>query len=279
MAGLEQPEKGIIYFNEKKLNGPNDQLIPGHPKIAYLSQYFELRNNYYIHEVLEYANEMTVENATLIYKLCRIEHLLNRWTDELSGGEKQRVAMARLLTTAPDLLLLDEPFSNLDMLHKNIMKDIIQDISTQLQMTCLLVSHDAADVMEWADEIIILKDGKIIQQDHPEKLYHEPVNEYCAGLLGDYELVDADSKIMSQFSSFPKNNKKKILIRPNYFSVSPSIQNESQYEIVNIQFRGIYSLLTIMYQNEQIKVFKGLNHFKKGDYVNIDFDTKKCWSF
>jgi len=120
IGGFIQPSSGEIIFKDARVIGPDEQLLPGHTKIAYLSQHFELRNNYKVHELLEMQNKISDEAAALIYTVCRIEHLLKRRTDELSGGERQRIVLASLLTASPELLLLDEPFSNLDRHHKTI---------------------------------------------------------------------------------------------------------------------------------------------------------------
>ena len=87
LAGLVQPHAGEIRLAGERVAGPLDKLLPGHRSIAYLSQHFELRNNYYVHEILDYANQLTADEAFNLYKVCQIEHLLARKTDQLSGGE------------------------------------------------------------------------------------------------------------------------------------------------------------------------------------------------
>jgi len=188
IAGLVTPAGGSVSFEGKRVSGPLERLIPGQPGIAYLSQHFELWHNYRVAEILDYNNDLEPADATHLYQLCHIDHLLGRRTDQLSGGERQRIALARLLVHPPRLLLLDEPFSNLDMNHKRTLKTVIKNIAQKFDITAILVSHDPYDTLTWADRLIVLKDAQIIQQGPPREVYEQPLDEYTAGLLGDYTL-------------------------------------------------------------------------------------------
>jgi len=190
IAGLAQAEKGTVSFEGQRVLGPLEKLIPGHPGIAYLSQQFELPQHLRIEQVLEYANELPEEEAQALFRVCQIDHLMKRKTHQLSGGERQRIALAKLLIASPRLLLLDEPFSNLDMIHKEVLKSVIRDIGQRLDITCMLVSHDPLDTLSWADEILVLRNGLVVQQGPPMQVYQAPVDEYVAGLFGKYNLID-----------------------------------------------------------------------------------------
>jgi len=186
IAGLDQPSQGEIIFAGDNVKGSNEKLVPGHPAIAYLPQFFELPKFLRVEQVLAYSNKLTDREATRLFKLCHIQHLLKRKTNELSGGERQRIALCRLLIGKPTLLLLDEPFSNLDLILKSRLKEVIHDVSAVLKITCLLVSHDPDDTLPWADEILVMRAGKIIQQGTPQIIYQQPINAYVAGLFGKF---------------------------------------------------------------------------------------------
>lgn len=275
IAGLIQPITGEIKFEDKRVEGPLEKLLPGHPRIAYLSQHFELRNNYRVEEELESKNKLSEDQANTIYSVCRIQHLLKRKTDQLSGGERQRIVLARLLTTSPKLLLLDEPFSNLDAVHKNIIKAVIEDIGKMMNITCMMVSHDASDVLSWADTILVMKNGEIIQQGTPQKIYKQPLNEYCAGLFGQYNLVSN----MGAFTSIPvlTNNKKRLLIRPEYFNIVKKVDGAVRGLIQKIIFWGSYYTIEVLVNQQLITIQTNYDHFKTGDTVYITVSPADIW--
>lgn len=236
IAGLIQPDKGELLFEQKRISGPADKLVPGHTGIAYLSQHFELPINLRVEQVLEYANLLTDKEAAILYDVCQINHLVKRRTNQLSGGEKQRIAIARLLTTAPRLFLLDEPFSNTDMVHKNMLKGIIRDIGKRLKITCMMISHDPLDTLSWADSLLIMKDGEVIQQGTPQEVYRQPVNEYAAGLLGTYNIIGPTTA--KAFTG--KAGSKRLFTRPEDFNISTEETAGPRGTVKEIHFFGGY---------------------------------------
>lgn len=272
IGGLVQPDGGDVLFDNKHVEGPNERLIPGHPQMAYLSQHFELRNNYRVEEILEYANTLPESEAQSLYEICHIKHLLKRKTDQVSGGEKQRIAMARLLIGAPKLFLLDEPFSNLDNLHRNTLRAVIKAMGEKLGITCLMVSHDPVDALSWADEIIVMKSGQIIQQDTPEKIYHQPVNEYAAGLFGKYNSFTRTEA--AEFGEIPNGygNKKQLFLRPEAFTLVAKKNKTSVAGIVtDIAYLGSHYEVEVALPDAMMIVKIDNIEQSQGDVVYVTF--------
>ncbi len=269
IAGLVQADAGTIFFKGNRVKGPAEELIPGHAGIAYLSQQFELPNFLSVQQALIYANPLLDadaekdETAVALYKMCKIDYLLNRRTDELSGGEKQRVALARLIVSAPSLLLLDEPFSNLDMIHKNILKTVIKDVCNNLQISCIIVSHDPLDTLSWADEILVMQTGKVVQQATPQIIYKQPVNAYVAGLFGKYNTI---SPAVITALSLTEHS----FYRPEDFIISTTNNQGVKGIINNVLFFGSYYEIDVLVLGESIIVKTDITTVSKGDFVYIN---------
>jgi len=273
IAGFIQPDAGEILFDNKRVLGPYEQLIPGHPKIAYLSQHFELLNNYKVDVLLERSNQLSNSKADEIYSICRIEHLLKRKTNELSGGEKQRIALALQLVKTPELLILDEPYSNLDTVHKSIIKGVIQDVYETLKLSYIMVSHDAQDVLSWADNIIIMQDGSIIQQGSPKEIYYQPINEYCAGLMGAYNLVDANTLSSIINNKDFKLTGKNAFVRPEQFVIEPYTDNGFKAIVKNILFFGSYYTIDVAANHQQLSIRAHHCSYSIGDTIYLSLST------
>lgn len=308
IAGFIQPDNGSVFYNGERVLGPLEKLIAGHPKIGYLSQHFELRNNYIIDDLLDYSNKLTRPEADKIFEICQIDHLLRRKTTQLSGGEKQRVALARLLVTNPSLLILDEPYSNLDLIHRHVIKKVIEDLSEEFDITCTLISHEPEDVLSWADELMIIKDGSIVCKGSPKELYENPSDLYTAGLLGAYYVLNElnlkalgifDQQQPEEFNSLnlqdglDKMNSsaekmnisaetislKSKVFRPEHFIIcnesedadlsNPSLKNFIHAEITGVNYYGHYYEYILSANGQRLSCYTKDEKYNKGSFVKI----------
>ena len=268
IAGIMQPDKGSIYFEDKKVHGPEEQLMPGHPKIGFLSQHFELRNNYRVEEIVDYSNKLSESEALEVFRICGVGHLLKRYSNALSGGEKQRIALARLLITSPRLLLLDEPFSNLDEINKKIIHRVLNEISSALKITTILVSHDPAEILSWADQVIVMKAGEVVQKAAPEQIYFHPQNHYVAGLMGDFNILTP------QLTAALGLDASHTILRPQQIKLWKHNPAFPLAIVEQIQFHGSYYSITVNLSGSPLLVYTLDNEFKAGDSINLSVNIE-----
>jgi ABC-type Fe3+/spermidine/putrescine transport system ATPase subunit len=201
---------------------------------------------------------------------------LKRRTNQLSGGEKQRIALTRLLITSPRLLLLDEPFSNTDMVHKNLLKRIIRDIGLKLRITCIMVSHDPLDTLSWAHEILVMKDGQLIQQGSPQQVYNQPANEYIAGLFGTYNLL---SPLAAQVftGTVATGKRKRLFIRPEDIRLSATESEGVKSMVKEIFFFGSYYEIEILTGKHKLIAKTLTSNLSKDDTVYVSLPAGEAW--
>ncbi len=262
ITGLLQASSGTVLFDGEKVKGPHEKLIPGHKQIGYLSQHYELLNNYRVEDLIWFENKLDEPDTVQLFEICRIYHLLKRRTNQLSGGEKQRIALCMLLIKKPKLLVLDEPFSNLDPIHTETLKAVLEDITENLKITCTVASHDPNDTLPWADEIIVIKDGKLLQQGTPKELYYKPINEYVAGLFGKYNLLKP--QLASLFGL--ALNGKDVMTRPEQFRISKNGVGVNGI-IYKINFRGSFYDTEVLVEGEKIIMRSDIIQYEVGDKI------------
>ena len=196
LSGLENINSGKVILNNKIINDKNLFVKPQRRKIGYVFQDYPLFPHLNIKENICFNLEKRYfENFEDIVKLTNLKPLLERYPHEISGGEQQRVSIARSIIREPDLLLLDEPFSNLDANIKYSIRDEICKIIKKTNTTTILVTHDINDALNISDKILIFKAGIVQQYSDPEKMYCEPANCYCAEVLGEINKFPKDDKI------------------------------------------------------------------------------------
>lgn len=188
ISGLIDIE-GAIVFDNKKIIGPSEKLVPGVDGIATVFQDYQLMHNRTAYEnvaypLRAYAEEEQQSRAEELLNVLMLEQQRGHYPQELSGGQKQRVAIARALAHEPRLLLMDEPFSNMDVALKEVMKSNVFTYLKQEGITTIFVTHDPKDALAISERIAVLKSGRIAQLATPKNIYESPVDPYVMSCFG-----------------------------------------------------------------------------------------------
>jgi ABC-type sulfate/molybdate transport systems ATPase subunit len=255
--GLYDLEEGQIFWNETEVLGPKFHLIPGMPFMKYLAQDFDLMPFITVAEnVGKYlSNFFSEEKQSRIAELLEIVEM-TQYADVkaklLSGGQMQRVALARVLALEPEVLLLDEPFSHIDNFRKNSLRRKLFAYLKEQNITCIVATHDSTDVLAFADEVAIMREGKIIESGIPKFIYENPKDNYIASLFGDVNEIEISGKL--QF------------VYPHQFKVS--ISSDLKVKVINSYFRGSHYLIEAKFGN-QILFFENDNLIGNGEVVGL----------
>ena len=187
ITGLDEPTSGDIYIDGKKIN----DLTPGKRDIAMVFQNYALYPTMTVRENIEFGLENKKvpkeERKKRVQEICEVVGLtqyLDRKPATLSGGQRQRVALARAMVKQPKVFLMDEPLSNLDAKLRGQMRVELIGLHKKLGTTFVYVTHDQVEAMSMADDIVLMKDGYIVQQSSPRELYNNPNCVYAAQFIG-----------------------------------------------------------------------------------------------
>ena len=188
IAGLETETSGDVLIGGKRMNG----LPPRERNIAMVFQNYAVFPHMTIAQNIGFGLKMkkmpeaqTDKQVREAAELMHIEHLLERYAGQLSGGQRQRVAVARALAVRPDVLLMDEPLSNLDALLRLEMRSELKGLLRELKTTTIYVTHDQTEAMSLADRIAVMYGGEIVQYDTPPKVYTDPASSFVGGFIGN----------------------------------------------------------------------------------------------
>ncbi|MCT2407007.1 ABC transporter ATP-binding protein [Chryseobacterium antibioticum] len=247
--GLLDWESGEIVFNGTKLLGPKGNIVPGEAEMKLVAQNFDLMPyatvaenvGKFISNINLAQKKETVMELLEVVGLQEFAHILPKY---LSGGQQQRVAIARALSVLPKLLILDEPFSNLDFPRKIQLRERLFRYVKQHQISLIISTHELQDIMPWLDQIVILKDGRLIQNDSPEETYRRPYNSYVAKLFGEVNIFSEDEKAEFQLSKF------------SYYPKEIKISNDGiEAELLESRFAGNHYWNKIKVLNKEIIVY------------------------
>lgn len=268
--GLLQPDEGHVEFDNIRVKGPREVLIPGHPEMKMVTQDFSL--NVYakvydnIASMLQNTDVSSKKTKTLeIMDKLRILHLKEKRVVDLSGGEQQRVAIARALVGGTRVLLLDEPFSQIDNLLKGQLRSDIKRLSKENGITIILVSHDPADGLALADQLLVIKEGRLLQLGEPESVYTKPSFPYVASMLGNAVVLSRSQA--EALNIYTKS--KEIAFYPEWVAIDQN-RKDILFIIDDVYFKGYANEIFLKRDGITISVLDhDLRSFYKGEKVCV----------
>ncbi|MCM8533898.1 MAG: ABC transporter ATP-binding protein [Lentisphaeraceae bacterium] len=271
IAGLETGDSGKISVNEQ-IFFENKSLIPVHKRnIGLVFQDYAVFPHKSISENITFGVKDKSQKEAILKKmlaLFQLDDQKEKMPDQLSGGQLQRVAIARTLASNPSLILLDEPFSNLDKQLGVNLRNELRKIFSEQKLSSILVTHDQQEAFAYADRVAVMKSGKILQCDTPENLYLNPNSLEVAEFLGNCQLVDGEAHGDFAETSFGKvpllkslNGKVKIVLRPENLLLTQD--DKSPLKVTNSLFLGGIRELTV--SSDTLKLKSHVASFEKFD--------------
>ncbi|MBC7400890.1 MAG: ABC transporter ATP-binding protein [Mucilaginibacter sp.] len=271
LFGLLSPDDGRVQFKGERIWGPEEKLIPGHDAMKMVTQDTDGLNVYakvwdniaVLLPNTDVANKE--ERTTEVLKQLNILHLADKQAFFLSGGEKQRVAIARALATRPEVLLLDEPFNQVDTSFREGLQQDIRQVVHDTGLTVIMVSHDPAEVLSMADELIVLKDGEIIEAGRPKTLYQNPQSLYTAKLLTNCNVLSAEDAALCGINS----NNENVVIYPEWAAPTNS-WTRKDFTVKQVLFKGSYEDLLVEKDHITLRLLNDTpGKYQIGDKVHI----------
>jgi iron(III) transport system ATP-binding protein len=271
-AGLENQVSGTIKIGGEYVLNEKINLPPQKRKIGMVFQDYAVFPHLTVFENVAFGVKSDAKEVVHEFiELVGLKGFEKRYPDQLSGGQQQRVALARSLAPMPRLLLLDEPFSNLDEQMKEKMRLEVVQIIRMSNTTAVFVTHDINDALASADKIAVMSAGRVEQFDSPEVIYKKPVNEYVAAFLGNMNLLnrgsEAESFVREKIGE--KARGKKIIFRPENIAVSES--GKFHGRVLNCYFAGNQYRLFLHTEEQDFVVLSRTPH-NRGETVRFDFE-------
>jgi ABC-type Fe3+/spermidine/putrescine transport system ATPase subunit len=197
IAGFIDPSEGSIEMNDQMMSSPAASVPPERRNMAMIFQSYAIWPNMTVFENVAFGlrarrlpNEEVRRRTTELLSIVKLDQLNARYPSELSGGQQQRVALARAIVIKPEVLLLDEPLSNLDANLREEMRGEIRRLHDEFNMTTIYVTHDQSEAMAISDRIAVMNQGKIDQLDAPVNIYRAPKTRFVAGFIGRTNFIE-----------------------------------------------------------------------------------------
>jgi multiple sugar transport system ATP-binding protein len=295
IAGLLKQDKGHVYLRGKLADDmpPKDRNIAMVPQNYAVYPFMNVFDNIAFPLKIEHVPKEEIRKRVLeVAEMLKIDNLLDRKPSQLSGGQLQRVAIARALVKNADIILMDEPLSNLDAQVRVLAREELKELQQKLGPTIIYVTHDQAEALSLATKLALLHDGKIQAYGDPLELYRQPNNSWVASFLGNPAMNLIRSEIVGEkiefngqaiplpekFKGIIKSNKVILGIRPENIEISQDGDIEGVVELV--EELGSFTITHVRVGDDIIKVIdKAFIKREKGEKVKLKFDYSRIELF
>ena len=286
IAGFVEQTSGDVFINgEDVSNTPANKR-----KVNTVFQNYSLFPHMNVYDNVAFGLNIKKMDKKLIKEevkkaldMVNLSGFEKRKISQMSGGQRQRVAIARAIVNRPDVLLLDEPLSALDMKLRKSMQVLLSNIQWELGITFVFVTHDQEEALALSDEIFVMDKGEIVQSGTPTDIYDEPINRYVAEFIGESNILSAVMKddYLVEFSNkdfacedagIPKGEKVEVVIRPEDINVSKERQADIKMSVDNVLFRGVFNELICFDEDDFRWKIHTTKRFEEGDVVGISID-------
>lgn len=242
--GLLDLDKGDIFWNDIQILGPAYNLVPGVKFFKYVAQDLDLMPVTTVYDnISKYLSriyqEETQKRTEELLEVIEMTNFSDEIVKTLSGGQQQRVAIARALALEPKLLILDEPFSQIDNFKKNNLRRLLFEYLKKKNIACIIATHDSNDALSFADKMVVIQDHQIVASGSPKSIYQNPKNKYIATLFDDVNEIVLD------------NNR--YLLYPHQLKIVK--HSPIKAVVVNSYFRGCYWLVEAVLNGQKVFVY------------------------
>lgn len=268
--GLYDLNEGQILWQEKVVLGPKFNLIPGMDFMKYLAQDFDLMPYISVAENIgkflsNMYPEQKKERIVTLLELVEMTEFANIKVQFLSGGQMQRVAIARVLALEPEVVLLDEPFSHIDNFRKNSLRRKVFQYLKEKEITCLIATHDSQDILGYSDETLVMKGGKVVVNAETKSIYENPNNFYVASLYDDV------NEIPKQWLDVNVNSNDETVLLVYPYQLHVVDESHFQVAVVASYLKGNGYLVAATFQNRPI-FFESKKPFNPSDLVGLKYE-------
>ncbi len=288
IAGFETPSNGDILFNNKIIN----KVPANNRKVNTVFQDYALFPHLNVNDNVAFGLKIKKLNKKDIQqkvkealKLVKLEGYEQRNITEMSGGQKQRVAIARALANEPEIILLDEPLSALDLKLRTEMQYELRELQQRLGITFIFVTHDQEEALAMSDYIFVMKDGKIQQSGTPVDIYDEPVNRFVADFIGESNIVSGVMKRDYEVemygisyecvdAGFKKDAKVDVVIRPEDITIKSESEGRISAVVDSQLFRGVHYEICCFDVQGNEWIIQSTKKATIGETVGLDFDSE-----